>query len=87
MRTDGKLIFCMLRRGGVTFLLNRRAGTPTKPELHWVENRWIEFLRSTAVGSKDRVVPKGISGNPLECIFQIDGCIQRFRRRVQDAEP
>jgi len=32
MRADGKLIFCMLRRGDSSFMLNRRAGTPTKPE-------------------------------------------------------
>jgi hypothetical protein len=32
MRTDGKLIFCMLHKGSLHFMLNQRAGTPTKPE-------------------------------------------------------
>jgi hypothetical protein len=32
MYADGKLIFCMLHKGGLTFMLNRRAGTPIKPE-------------------------------------------------------
>ena len=32
MRADGKLTFCMLRRGNLSFMLNRRAGKPTKPE-------------------------------------------------------
>ena len=31
MRKDGKLIFCMLRREGLCFMLNQRAGTPVKP--------------------------------------------------------
>jgi hypothetical protein len=32
MREDGKLIFCMLRRGGMWFMLNQRAGRQIKPE-------------------------------------------------------
>jgi uncharacterized glyoxalase superfamily protein PhnB len=32
MRADGKLIFCMLRRGDLSFMLNQRVGTPGKPE-------------------------------------------------------
>jgi hypothetical protein len=32
MQADGKLIFCKLRRCGLSFMLNRRAGTPTEPE-------------------------------------------------------
>jgi hypothetical protein len=31
MRKDGKLINCMLRKGNLWFMLNRRAGTPVKP--------------------------------------------------------
>lgn len=31
MREDGKLIFCMLHKGDLCFMLNRRAGTPVKP--------------------------------------------------------
>jgi hypothetical protein len=32
MRKDGKLVFCMLRKGNLTFMLNQRAGTPEKPK-------------------------------------------------------
>ena len=31
MRKDDKLIFCMLRKGDLWFMLNQRAGTPVKP--------------------------------------------------------
>src|SRR5262252_7201142 len=29
---EGRLIFCMLRKGNLWFMLNQRAGTPIKPE-------------------------------------------------------
>jgi uncharacterized glyoxalase superfamily protein PhnB len=32
MRKDNRLIFCMLRKGDLFFMLNERAGTPLKPE-------------------------------------------------------
>lgn len=32
MRKDGKLTFCMLRKGDLHFMLNQRAGNPIKPE-------------------------------------------------------
>jgi len=32
MRDGDKLIFCMLRKGNLYFMLNRRAGIPVKPE-------------------------------------------------------
>jgi uncharacterized glyoxalase superfamily protein PhnB len=32
MHKDGKLIFCMLRKDDLWFMLNQRAGTPVKPE-------------------------------------------------------
>jgi hypothetical protein len=32
MRKDDKLIFCMLRKDDLCFMLNRREGTPVKPE-------------------------------------------------------
>ena len=32
MLKDGKLIFCMLRKDELRFMLNQRAGTPAKPE-------------------------------------------------------
>ena len=32
MRKDDKLIFCMLQKDDLHFMLNQRAGTPAKPE-------------------------------------------------------
>lgn len=32
MRHDGRLIFCMLQKGQMWFMLNQRAGTPEKPQ-------------------------------------------------------
>ena len=32
MRKDGKLIFCMLHKDSLSFMLNQRAGNPTKPK-------------------------------------------------------
>jgi hypothetical protein len=32
MRKDDKLIFCMLRKDRLCFMLNQRAGTPVRPE-------------------------------------------------------
>ena len=31
MREDGRLIFCMLGKGSLYFMLNQRAGNPAKP--------------------------------------------------------
>ncbi|HKV94142.1 MAG TPA: VOC family protein [Candidatus Angelobacter sp.] len=32
IRQDGKLIFCMLKKDKLCFMLNQRAGNPAKPE-------------------------------------------------------
>jgi len=32
MHKEDKLIFCMLRKDALCFMLNQRAGTPVKPE-------------------------------------------------------
>lgn len=41
MRDGDKLIFCMLQKGGLWFMLNRRAGTPVKPEdYHGIQLYW-----------------------------------------------
>ncbi len=37
MRKDDKLIFCMLRKDGLCFMLNQRAGTPVKPKDYTVD--------------------------------------------------
>jgi hypothetical protein len=42
LRKDGKLVFCMLQKGNLWFMLNQRAGTPVKPDgyegirLYWI---------------------------------------------------
>jgi hypothetical protein len=44
MREGNRLIFCMLRKGELYFMLNQRAGVPVKPEdyegirLYWTPN-------------------------------------------------
>lgn len=44
MRNEGKLIFCMLHKDNLWFMLNQRAGSPAKPEdyegirLYWTPN-------------------------------------------------
>ncbi|HMI54314.1 MAG TPA: VOC family protein [Candidatus Saccharimonadales bacterium] len=59
MRKEDKLIFCMLRRDGLYFMLNQRAGTPVKPEdyegirLYWTPqdiHKTRERLRSLGYG-------------------------------------
>jgi len=58
-RKDGRLIFCMLRRGDLWFMLNRRAGSPSKPEnyegirLYW----WPADLQQT----RDRLARLGFA--------------------------
>src|ERR1700738_1965000 len=48
MRKDGKLINCMLQKGGLWFMLNQRAGNPVKPEdyngiaLYWAPKNMHE---------------------------------------------
>jgi hypothetical protein len=32
MHQDGKLIFCMLQKGNLRFMVNQRTGNPAKPE-------------------------------------------------------
>ena len=55
MRKDDKLIFCMLRKDDLSFMLNHRAGTPSKPKgyegirLYWAPtdlNKTRERLKS-----------------------------------------
>jgi hypothetical protein len=62
MRKDGKLIFCMLRKDDLCFMLNQRAGTPVKPEgyegirLYWAPkdiHKTTERLKSLGYGVSD----------------------------------
>ena len=59
MRKDDKLIFCMLRKDELFFMLNQRAGTPVKPEdyegigLYWAPkdiHKTRERLKSLGYG-------------------------------------
>jgi hypothetical protein len=59
MRKDDKLIFCMLQKDGLYFMLNQRAGTPVKPEdyegirLYWAPkdiHKTRERLKSLGYG-------------------------------------
>jgi uncharacterized glyoxalase superfamily protein PhnB len=59
MRKDDKLIFCMLWKGDLRFMLNQRAGTPVKPEdyegirLYWAPkdiHKTRERLKSLGYG-------------------------------------
>jgi catechol 2,3-dioxygenase-like lactoylglutathione lyase family enzyme len=48
MREENRLTFCMLRRGTLSFMLNRRGGTAAKPEgfegirLYWAPTNLAE---------------------------------------------
>jgi hypothetical protein len=62
MRQGDKLIFCMLHKGDLTFMLNRRAGTPVKPQdyegirLYWAPediHKTRERLHSLGYGVSD----------------------------------
>jgi hypothetical protein len=44
MREEGRLIFCMLRRGDLWFMLNRRAGSQPKPaDYEGIRLYWTPF--------------------------------------------
>lgn len=51
MREDGRLVFCMLRNGHSSFMLNRRAGSPVAPHdfegirLYWAPADLLETRR------------------------------------------
>ena len=59
MRKDDKMIFCMLRKGDLRFMLNQRVGNPITPEdyesirLYWAPkdiHKTRERLRSLGYG-------------------------------------
>lgn len=64
MRKDGKLIFCMLRKDNLYFMLNQRAGIPLRPKdyegirLYWAPtdiNEARERLKSLGFGVSELV--------------------------------
>lgn len=65
MRDEGTLTFCMLRRGSLCFMLNRRAGTAERPEnfegirLYWAPANLAEArdrLKALGFAVSDMVV-------------------------------
>ena len=65
MHQDDKLIFCMLRKDGLCFMLNQRGGSPVKPEdyegirLYWASkdiHKTREQLQSYGYGVSDLVL-------------------------------
>ena len=64
MRKNGKLIFCMLRKDNLYFMLNQRSGTPLRPKgyegirLYWAPtdiNEARERLKSLGFGVSELV--------------------------------
>jgi uncharacterized glyoxalase superfamily protein PhnB len=64
MRADGKLIFCMLRTDGLAFMLNRRAGAPTKPENY--EGIRLYWAPSDIRETRERLMRLGYQVSELE---------------------
>jgi hypothetical protein len=64
MRADGKLTFCMLRRGNLSFMLNRRAGAPTKPENY--EGIRLYWAPSDIRETRERLMRLGYRVSELE---------------------
>jgi hypothetical protein len=64
MREDGKLIFCMLQKGDLWFMLNRRAGDPIRPEnYHGINLYWAPTdIRET----RERLKQLGYGVSELE---------------------
>ena len=64
MHADGKLILCMLHKGGLTFTLNRRAGTPAKPENY--EGIRLYWAPSNIRETRERLMRLGYKVSELE---------------------
>ena len=59
MREEGRLIFCMLRNGPLCFMLNRRAGSPVRPDNH--EGIRLYWAPSDIRDMRQRLVRLGYS--------------------------
>ncbi len=64
MRKDGKLIFCMLQKGNLWFMLNQRAGTPVKPESY--EGIRLYWAPKDIHEARERLRSLGYSVSELE---------------------
>lgn len=73
MRDGDRLIFCMLRKDDLCFMLNRRAGTPAKPQdyegirLYWTPkdiHQTREHLKGLGYAVSERQGP-GVRANRI----------------------
>jgi len=64
MRNDDKLIFCMLRKGDIWFMLNQRAGTPVKPKDY--ESIRLYWAPTDIHETRERLKSLGYSVSELE---------------------
>jgi catechol 2,3-dioxygenase-like lactoylglutathione lyase family enzyme len=59
MKEEGRLIFCMLRNGHLCFMLNRRAGSPVKPDSY--EGIRLYWTPSDIHQTRQRLIRLGYS--------------------------
>ena len=64
MRKDGRLIFCMLQKDGLWFMLNQRPGNPTKPENY--EGVRLYWTPTDISKTRERLRSLGYSVSELE---------------------
>jgi hypothetical protein len=74
MRQDDKLIFCMLRKDKLCFMLNQRLGTPVKPE----DYEGIRLYRGPADLHKTRERLKGLGYDVSELEYRDYGMTEFF---------
>jgi catechol 2,3-dioxygenase-like lactoylglutathione lyase family enzyme len=63
MRQDGRLVGCMVHGEGVTFWLNRRAGTPIKPDNY--EGLRLYWAPSDIRTLRERLLQLGFSASEI----------------------
>jgi hypothetical protein len=80
MRKDDKLIFCMLRKENLCFMLNQRAGTPVKPEDY--EGIRLYWAPKDIHKTRERLKSLGYSVSDLEHRDYADGVFPYRRRRL-----
>jgi hypothetical protein len=59
MRSEGRLVFCMLRNGQLRFMLNQRAGSPRAPD-HY-EGMRLYWVPSDIRETRQRLIELGYS--------------------------
>lgn len=64
MHKDGKLIFCMLKKDNLWFMLNQRAGNPEKPEDY--EGIRLYWAPKDIHKTRERLMSLGYSVSDLE---------------------